>query len=324
MNAIKSTAAAMLVACSSLLSVNSSAMSSGPVDTPTGYTETRHPIMLVQGILAFDSIAGVEYWYRIPEKLESEGATVFSAHINAFNNSVDRGEQLIAQMEEIRAINPDIEKFNLVAHSQGGLTSRYVMAVRPDLVASVTTMGSPHQGAPIADVLNHLFPEDSITGRLYETFSDAAGNLIDLLSGDDVPGNDTRSLTSEFTTQGAAEFNRHYPTGLPEAACGEGPASVSLQGHNIRLYSWAGTQSFTNALDPLDYLFGTTGLIFGGEGNDGITGRCSSHFGEVIRDDYRMNHGDLINQVLGLSRLTGTDPLSLYRIHANRLKNAGL
>lgn len=312
-----------LLAASPLLALDTYAMSSSEPE-PSGYTQTENPIMLVQGILAFDSIAGVEYWYKIAEKLEKEGATVYTAHINAFNDSVDRGEQLIKELDNIRAVNPSIQKFNLVAHSQGGLTSRYVMNVRPDLVASVTTMGSPHQGAPIADVLNDVFPEDSLLGTAYEVIGDAAGTLIDMLSGDDVGKGDTRSLTQEFTTEGAAAFNASYPAGLPAEYCGEGPSSVTLNGHNIRLYSWGGGDTFTNVADPLDYLFGTTGLLFAGESSDGITGSCSSHFGEVIRDDYKMNHGDLINQVLGLHTLFDTDPLSIYRTHANRLKEAGL
>lgn len=299
------------------------AMSSAEPEPPSGHTETKHPIMLVQGILAFDSIAGVEYWYGIANKLESEGSTVYTAHINAVNSSQARGEQLIAELENIQATNPDIEKFNLIAHSQGGLTSRYVMSVRPDLVASVSTLGSPHQGAPIADVLNDVFPEDSFLGGSFEAVSTAVGTLIDMLSGD-ASGADVRALTEEFTTAGIASFNESYPAGLPTTDCGEGPQSVTLNGHDIRLYSWAGTDTLTNVSDPLDYLFGTTGLLFSNEASDGITGRCSSHFGQVIRDDYTMNHGDLINQVLGLHTLFDTDPLSLYRSHANRLKVAGL
>lgn len=311
-----------LLAASSVLTLNVQAMSEQP--DPSGYTETRHPIMLVQGILAFDSIAGVEYWYKIAEKLESEGATVFRAHINAFNDSIDRGEQLITELETIRATHPGIEKFNLVAHSQGGLTSRYVMNVRPDLVASVTTMGSPHTGAPIADLLNNAFPQGSLLGGVYETVVDAAGNLIDRLSGDNVANGDARALTQEFTSAGAAQFNALFPAGLPSEYCGEGPHSVSLNGHDIRLYSWAGSDPFTNVADPLDYLFGSTSLLFLGGKSDGITGQCASHFGQVIRDDYKMNHADLINQVLGLHSLFSTDPLALYRTHAHRLKQAGL
>ena len=312
-----------VLTCSSLYSLTSHAMSSVK-PAPSGYTDTQHPIMLVQGILAFDSIAGVDYWYKISEKLESEGATVYTAHINALSDSVDRGEQLIAELDNIRAVDPSIQKFNLVAHSQGGLTSRYVMSVRPDLVASLTTMGAPHEGAPIADMINNVFPDNSVLGNAYEFIGNAAGSLIDKLSRDGVGKGDVRALTKEFTTAGAASFNVMYPVGLPTTQCGDGPSSVTVNGHDINLYSWGGGSNFTNILDPLDYLFATTGLLFSGESNDGITGSCSSHFGKVIRDDYNMNHGDLINQVLGLHTWFDTDPLSVYRTHANRLKTAGL
>ena len=57
--------------------------------------------------------------------------------------------------------------------------------------------------------------------------------------------------------------------------------------------------------------------------NDGLVGRCSSHLGQVIRDDYLMNHFDEVNQVFGLVSLLGTNPKSVVRQHANRLKLAG-
>ncbi|HLV17489.1 MAG TPA: lipase, partial [Pseudomonas sp.] len=45
---------------------------------------------------------------------------------------------------------------------------------------------------------------------------------------------------------------------------------------------------------------------------------------KVIRDNYRMNHMDQINQVFGLTSLFETDPLTVFRQHANRLKGDGL
>ncbi|MFA9203320.1 MAG: triacylglycerol lipase, partial [Flavobacteriales bacterium] len=48
---------------------------------------------------------------------------------------------------------------------------------------------------------------------------------------------------------------------------------------------------------------------------------CSSHFGKVIRDNFRMNHLDEVNQVAGLVSLFETNPISVFRAHANRLKN---
>jgi triacylglycerol lipase len=50
------------------------------------YAETKHPIMLVPGIFAFDTIASVDYWYQIPSAIESRGGEVYVARINAFEN----------------------------------------------------------------------------------------------------------------------------------------------------------------------------------------------------------------------------------------------
>jgi triacylglycerol lipase len=60
------------------------------------------------------------------------------------------------------------------------------------------------------------------------------------------------------------------------------------------------------------------------EANDGLVGRCSGHFGKVVRDDYPHNHGDAINQLFGIRGLFTPAPTDLYRQQANRLKVAGL
>jgi triacylglycerol lipase len=64
-------------------------------------------------------------------------------------------------------------------------------------------------------------------------------------------------------------------------------------------------------------------LLFAGAKNDGLVSTCSSHLGRVIRDDYRMNHNDLGNQTLGIVGWDETNPVTVFRQHANRLKNAG-
>lgn len=285
---------------------------------------TRHPIVLVPGIFAFDTIAGVDYWYRIPGTLEDEGAQVFIPKINAFDSSAQRGERLIEQLDAIRASsNNRYRKFNLIGHSQGGITSRYVMNVRPDLVASVTTLHTPHKGSPLADIVTRVAPEGSLTGVGFETVANAVGNLVNLLSNNTASRSDINSMLSEFNSPGSAAFNAMFPAGVPATACGEGPAQVNINGNNIRLYSWSGTAQFTTGVDISDAMFGITSLAIPGA-DDGVTGRCSSHFGKVIRDNYFMNHIDVNNQVLGLVSLFETSPKTLIRNHARRLKNAGL
>ncbi|CCK74902.1 Triacylglycerol acylhydrolase [Oleispira antarctica RB-8] len=289
------------------------------------YTKTKNPIVLVPGIFAFDTIAGIDYWYQIPSAIESRGGTVFVPKINAFDGSVERGEQLIAQLDEIKASSRGkITKFNLMGHSQGGVTSRYVMTVRPDLVASVTSMSTPHTGSPVADLLTGVAPEGTAQGNLFAAIGDAVGNLVNLLSNNKASDSDLYAMLSEFNKVGAGDFNTRYPLGLPEQECGEGPRSVTVNGHDIELFSWGGAAPLTSIIDPSDLLFATTSLTFTGADSDGITGVCANHFGRVLRDDYAMNHIDINNHVLGLVSLFDTNPKTVFKNHANRLKNMGL
>ncbi len=289
------------------------------------YTKTKHPIVLVPGIFAFDSIAGIDYWYQIPSALESRGSKVFVPKINSFDSSVSRGEQLIAQLEEIKASSRGrITKFNLIGHSQGGVTSRYVMTVRPDLVASVTSMATPHTGSAVAELVTNIAPEGSFQGNILAAIGDAIGNLVNILSNNKASKSDVYAMLSEFNSEGSASFNNRFPLGLPAQRCGEGARSVNINGNNIKLFSWSGTSPVTTFFDPSDLSFAMTSLAFSGAPNDGVTEVCASHFGRVLRDNYRMNHIDINNHVLGLVSIFDTNPKTVFKNHANRLKNMGL
>ncbi|PRD18584.1 UNVERIFIED_CONTAM: lip [Trichonephila clavipes] len=283
------------------------------------YTKTKYPIVLSHGMLGFDSILGVDYWYGIPSALRKDGATVYITEVSQLDTSEARGEQLLEQVEEIVAISGK-GKVNLIGHSHGGPTIRYVAALRPDLVASVTSVGSPHKGSAAADFLRQV-PEGSAGETLLAGIVNGLGALINFLSGSSssTPQNSLGTLES-LHSEGAARFNAKFPQGIPTSACGEGAYQVN----GVRYYSWSGTSPLTNVLDVSDLLLGASSLTFGGEANDGLVGRCSSHLGMVIRDNYRMNHLDEVNQTLGLTSLFETDPVTVYRQHANRLKNAGL
>ena len=54
----------------------------------SGYTQTKYPVVLAHGMLGFDSILGVDYWYGIPAALRRDGASVYVA--NWFDNSLVR------------------------------------------------------------------------------------------------------------------------------------------------------------------------------------------------------------------------------------------
>jgi triacylglycerol lipase len=285
----------------------------------SNYTKTKYPIVLSHGMLGFDSLLGVDYWYGIPAALRRDGASVYVTEVSQLDTSEARGEQLLAQVEEIVAISGK-PKVNLIGHSHGGPTIRYVAAVSPNLVASATSVGAPHKGSATADFIRQVSP-GSPGETLLAGIVNGLGTLINFLSGSSStsPQNALGALES-LNSQGAARFNAKFPQGIPTTACGEGAYSVG----GVRYYSWSGTSPVTNIFDPSDLLLGASALTFMGEANDGLVGRCSSRMGKVIRDNYRMNHLDEVNQTLGLTSLFETDPVTVYRQHANRLKNDGL
>lgn len=287
--------------------------------TVTSYAKTRYPMVLAHGMGGFSLIGPLDYWYGIPANLATNGANVYVTQVASFADSVTRGEQLLQQVKQIQAIT-GAAKVNLVGHSQGTLDSRYVAAVAPSRVASVTGVGGPNAGTPVGDVVAGLstavgpVPSDAVASIVNGFFS-----LVGTLSGKTY---DQDALTGlrQLTAPQMAAFNAAYPAGLPATPCGQGSAAVN----GIRYYSWGGTGVITTLVDVSDPALGLTSLAFNGQPNDGLVGQCSSHLGTVIRDNYNMNHFDQVNQVLGLVSLTETNPVSLFRAHANRLKNAGL
>ncbi|HVC16411.1 MAG TPA: triacylglycerol lipase [Rhodanobacter sp.] len=285
----------------------------------SGYTQTRYPIVLVHGLFGFDQLFGsVAYWYGITDGLRSGGATTYVAQVSQLGDEVTRGNQLIAQLENLQAIY-GYRKFNLIGHSQGGLTIRYVAAVRPDLVASVTSFGTPHSGSAVADGIIVLAPAGSVQRWLAVSFATALGNLINTFSGGSNPQNALDAL-GQLSSSGAAQFNAQFPNGAPTSPCGSGAGLV----YGIRYYSFGGTSPVTNLIDPSDALLAAGSLFFEGGANDGLVGRCSSHWGTVIRDNYGWNHLDEINQLFGLRGWFSADPVEVYRSQANRLKGQGL
>ncbi|RKH45080.1 lipase family alpha/beta hydrolase [Corallococcus sicarius] len=282
------------------------------------YTQTKHPIVLAHGMAGFDSLFGVlDYFYGIESNLRSGGARVYITHVPQFNTSEARGEALLAQVQDVLA-RTGATKVNLIGHSHGGLDVRYVAAVRPDLVASVTTVGTPHKGAELADYLRARIVGGSFTESVLGYFAGSLGTVLGLLSGHTQPQNAIAALGA-LTKTGTSAFTAKFPAGIPTTSCGGG-AATGPQGQ--RYYSWSGTDPFTNLLDASDYAMKLSSFFYY-DSNDGLVGRCSSHFGTVLRDNYDMNHLDEVNQVLGLTAFF-TDPKSVFRSQANRLKNAGL
>ena len=281
--------------------------------------DTKYPIVFVHGIFGFDDIWGVDYFYGIPQALRDEGAKVYLASVSPANSTELRGEQLRPYIQAV-LLDSGAEKVNIIGHSHGGPTARYVASVSPELVASVTSIGGVNWGSKFADLMRGLITRDSATEALIRQGLNTLGHIITGLSEGEFLPEDSLAMTEALTTPGSLIFNSNYPEGMPTSYCGQGD---ELASNGIYYYSWSGAQPFTHVLDPLDYALQLTSLVFD-EDNDGVVASCSSHLGKVIKDNYYMNHMDEVNQTFGLVSWFETNPVTLYRQHAQRLKQAGL
>ncbi len=285
----------------------------------TGYTQTKYPIVLVHGLFGFDNIGPVEYFYGIPSALRADGARVYTVQVSAANSTEVRGEQLLTQVRQILAAT-GATKVNLIGHSHGGPTARYVASVRPDLVASVTSIGGVNKGSAVADVLLGVAPPGSLSNAVVVSVTNGLASIINFLSGGSGLNQNALAAAKSLSTTGTAKFNQSFPEGVPTSACGEGAYTA----RGVSYFSWSGAKPYTNVFDIADPALALTSLAFGGAKNDGLVSSCSSHLGRVIRDDYNFNHLDEVNQTVGLVNLFETNPVTLFRQQANRLKNLGL
>src|SRR5262245_51665839 len=227
-----------------------------------GYTTTRYPIVLIPGLLGFKSLFGIEeYFHGIPEALAKDGAQVYVVTVNQAGTTADRVQQILPQLEKIAA-DTGAGKLNLIGHSAGSLDARYIAATRPDLVASVTSIGGPHRGTPVADAI--------ATNPIGVTFVQGAADLIKLASSSPYP-NDAQGAMVQMSTAGMAAFDAKFPAAVP-AGCGEGDAVVN----GVYYFSWGGTSPLTNPVDLSDPMLVTTSLMMH-EPNDGVVGKCSNH-----------------------------------------------
>ncbi|MGZ8218188.1 esterase/lipase family protein [Methylomagnum sp.] len=160
-------------------------------------------IVLAHGILGFGTLFGVEYFRGVKAFLEANlNAAVLVPEVSPVESVAHRAGQLREKIE-LALTNGSLkpgEKIHIIAHSMGGLDGRYLLATDTALAeqtATLTTLGTPHHGTPIADLA-------------YGTVS--GGGLLSKEQVEAVAGAAGLSLAGlrDLTTQSMAEFNLNY------------------------------------------------------------------------------------------------------------------
>lgn len=301
------------------------------VKSTSDYTQTKYPVLLSHGLTGWTRMFNlVDYFHGIPQELMKGGSDVYSTKVSSVNSSEYRGEQLLKQVQTIRAITGK-NKVNLIGHSQGGIDIRYVAAVAPEAVASVTAVSSPEQGSKMADWVVKMIIEGSaksglpkgefnIGSKITIKLTEFIGKFMDFGSGIDlkkIQQQDAWKAVNALTTEDMSKFNAKFPAAMPSSYCGKTSAEKV---NGIPYYSFSGVGQKTNGFDASDTIMALTAKSFGDDPNDGLVSSCSSHIGKVLRDDYKMNHMDSVNQLVGLTAAGETKPTAVYRVQVNRIK----
>ncbi len=152
----------------------------------------RYPVVLAHGILGFDklSVGNAAYFRGVEPRLSRHGTRVYAFKVRPVASIAARAEDLVRAVNEL-----DAKRVNIIAHSMGGLDARYAVAKLGlhKRVASITTVGTPHRGTPLADFGTNLWG-----------LAPAARVILDTV-GIDISG------FFELTTEKMQRFNADVP-----------------------------------------------------------------------------------------------------------------
>jgi len=254
----------------------------------------KYPVVLVHGIIAHDRRSVLKFWGRIPQVLASRGIKVFRGNTDAWGDYESNALILKKTIENVLS-QTKTEKINIIAHSKGGIDSRYLIWKHDfgDKIASLTTICTPHHGSEIADfiysqkIINKKFTRKllSIFGKLY---GDINPNLY--------------SLNYQLTTAKMKEFNE----------------KITMDN---RVFVQSLYTTMNNAFE--DKIFTSTYLFLkktGGK-NDGLVSENSSKWGN---NTAKIGGGISHTQILDLSRkkISGVNIPDIYlQIVENLSKN---
>lgn len=264
--------------------------------------KTKYPLLMVHGIF-FRDWKNFNYWGRIPKELTDNGAVIYYGS----HQSTASVEQCAAELKEcILGIIRDTgcEKVNIIAHSKGGLDSRYAISCLDmgKYAASLTTISTPHLGCNYVGRLLELIPKKTILaiGKKYES--------VYTKLGDDNP--DFFSGLKDLTDKECERLN-NIMKDVP---------GVLYQSVGSRM------RSFSSAMFPLNVGYGIIKLFGGGE-NDGLVSTKSMARGDFLgvlnpKGKQGISHGDVID--LTQKNIESFDVCEFYVDLVNKLRLKGL
>lgn len=248
-----------------------------PNPKDTVFSCPKYPLVFIHGFMGGKRIGGFK---GVKEHFESKGCKVGISEVSPVNGIEIRSQQFASQVKDYLSKN-SIEKVNIIAHSQGGLDSRYAIAKLglENSVASLTMLGTPHRGTLVADVMVGLAKSPKL-GELADSMAQLIGRVVNTKGGK-LDADLVEALKSLTTKYANNEFNPQVP---------DSP-SVYYQ-------SWAGRTGKGTGDMNKSMLLGVSHMLLNMKGpNDGMVPVESAKWGE-FRGVLDADHLDLVGLVL--------------------------
>jgi triacylglycerol lipase len=280
---------------------------------------TKYPIVLIHGLFGYgNEDSGISsYWGDIPDLLRNLGRKVYVAEVSQAHDLYVCGEQLYDQL-----IRWGHKKYNLIGHSNGGLVARYILQNAPEMITSVTTIGTPHHGSKVADVVYGKIKKHRVRGALMVALGDLLSHAIGALSGN-YYDQDSLSALEGLTTEGAKSYNRNNPIGVGREYCSTGQSEY----YGIKLYSWGsfGGVKPRSIFDWSRIALSRTSKAFDEyEDNDGLVAVCSMKFGVWLGAYDGFHHvAPVTNRIVDPSESDLSWATGMFIAHEDRLTKVG-
>jgi triacylglycerol lipase len=255
----------------------------------------KYPIILVHGIIAHDRPCLSKYWGKIPEVLRESGARVFWGNTDSWGDYESNAKILKTTIDDVLRETKS-EKVNIIAHSKGGLDSRYMIWKYNygERVASLTTISTPHHGAELADLIYRK-------KFIHTWVMKKAVMLFEKLYGDKNP--DLLNVNYQLTTEYMKKFNDDV--------------LMDDKVHYQCIYS-----TMKNSFDDLLFFFSHRYIKKIGGDNDGFVSECSAKWGNnVVKIEGRISHAEILDY--NMRKLSGINIPDIHKKIVNELSQKG-
>lgn len=263
--------------------------------------KTKYPLLFVHGVF-FRDFKHVNYWGRIPEAVIKNGGKIFYGDHQSAASTADAGQELAERIKQITE-ETGCEKVNIIAHSKGGLDSRYAIANCgvADKVASLTTINTPHRGCLFAEYLLDKLPQGM------QTATASAYNAAMKSLGD--PNPDFLAAVNDLRAEVCAEYDNSLT--VPDTIYKQSVGSLLTHA--------------TGGKFPLNFSYHLVKHFDGP--NDGLVRETAFSFGESYTllkptGNRGISHGDMID--LNRENIKGFDVREFYVQLVSGLREKGL